>query len=854
MKSLSGVLTELRANWADLEVKYLHPSLYLVITDDRFSGIETPDRDIEVLSTFNGDRDAVQNLLEASNVILSVLTPNERVGEMSFLDQVSAGHHWIEFLANATATQKTHASQMQKIIHFYGYKGGQGRSTVLSMLAKAMAEDGYRVLVVDADIEAPSLPVQFDVRIDALESTLLGGVQYGLRVAPQQVFSGRGQGTIDLIACKPSGTEYNLDLAVFSLNTALNPLSLQDHFAKLLAGQSSYDLVFIDHRSGISSSVLPLVDSHPGPTVICVRLDEQSDEADEYIRVLLGMNSSNPGLFVSFSLDPEETGDRFADQSGARIEALLDILGSCIEAEGRTGDDPELTPDALREYWVSWYHDRSFLKKPSPPLSSLLSANRDALTKIRELTGLSDPKKMSPILATQGIDLRNLTNSGNTDEGLLIQTEALRKLRASNSNYRYIFGRKGTGKTRLVRALVEEGLGKTLLSAEDDSVATSISSADTLFIDLADMLFRSGAADKLWWVLLDCALKAPSQPVSECMREWLRRIELDGAASIRTSEIAELLNNLEHQVFFIDGVETAFRSAQMPAFVQGLFRFLGLIQSNATIASRLTIRLFLRTDLVQLAAENVEQQVEGRQLTLAWDTQSILNFALTRIAALQWFRDSFPSTVEKIEANGRTLAEGELPVDECSEVLLEIFPANYKRNNLRTLTFLKTYFSEGEGDAASFYPRIYDAFLRAIDKPSIIGPSAARLPQIEEGHVGQQLIVQAHDYASEQYLKQVTAELKNLVTLAEDPTENSVRVDALLPLFRGLPTPFVVTTCLDTVCQKLSNDFQIERDRVKSALDQMKRVGIFEERPGWNGYWRAGRLFKNALGMKYVRT
>jgi hypothetical protein len=46
---------------------------------------------------------------------------------------------------------------MSKIITFYSYKGGTGRSMALANVAWILATNGRRVLVVDWDLEAPGL-------------------------------------------------------------------------------------------------------------------------------------------------------------------------------------------------------------------------------------------------------------------------------------------------------------------------------------------------------------------------------------------------------------------------------------------------------------------------------------------------------------------------------------------------------------------------------------------------------------------------------------------------------------------------------------------------------------------------
>src|SRR4051794_6146130 len=49
-----------------------------------------------------------------------------------------------------------------KIITFYSYKGGTGRSMSLANVAWVLASAGHRVLTIDWDLEAPGLHRYFD--------------------------------------------------------------------------------------------------------------------------------------------------------------------------------------------------------------------------------------------------------------------------------------------------------------------------------------------------------------------------------------------------------------------------------------------------------------------------------------------------------------------------------------------------------------------------------------------------------------------------------------------------------------------------------------------------------------------
>ena len=54
-------------------------------------------------------------------------------------------------------------SSVKKIIAVVSGKGGVGKSTVTSLLASAMAKEGKRAAILDADITGPSIPKAFGV-------------------------------------------------------------------------------------------------------------------------------------------------------------------------------------------------------------------------------------------------------------------------------------------------------------------------------------------------------------------------------------------------------------------------------------------------------------------------------------------------------------------------------------------------------------------------------------------------------------------------------------------------------------------------------------------------------------------
>jgi Mrp family chromosome partitioning ATPase len=860
---LSQLLKTAQAAFSrEVTFRYSHPNLYLICTSEQFRDLTQEERVEKFSASLALECAEIEETVAASTLQLVLVTREERERDFAFLNDAKTGHHWIEYFTPplSETSRRGPTISSPRSIHFYGFKGGQGRSTILALLAKQMADDGFRVLAVDADLEAPSLDILLNATATAPSSTLLG---YGTKLdhfRPLPAYLPRqGPGVVDVIPCRPSGEAYNLDFAAFVLRSSLDVLLPEEIAAKIRddAERQNYDLVLFDHRSGLSTSILPVMSACPGPVVICLRLDDQSSTATGFFEILFRQNVDYPGLFVSFSLDPEDTLEKMHSRHALEIDGLLAHLSDALALGAspiQVADQFELplTPDDLSDYWIPWFHDRALLNRRLPDPTDLSKDNLASLQQIRTLIGFAAKKEIHSRVSQQVVPLV-LSSSGATDEGPFIETIALRKLVQANTPHTYIFGRKGTGKTRLVRELAIRHQGEPLVVASDFQSEGGIPSSHPSFKDLSDSLAPD--PEKFWWAILASALDLPAFPARQHLMDSVKKRLVDaksrGVESVQVTEIVEMAARQKpRRVFLVDGIETAFLSSSLLAFLEGLFKFLLSIQNNPSLQEKVTVRLFLRTDLARRAFQNIEQQISGRVINLSWDTQSILNFVLSRIKVLPWFRQTFPSTVLEIGANEQLLVSGSLPITECDRLLTQIFPQKIRRNNLLMLTFLKTYFSDSAGEAATYYPRIYDRFLQLIDNPTDLGRQLSSVQRTEEGRVSQALIFGAHEQAAKDYLQQVEAELFYLLQLAPNQPDNVNRVKELLQAFVGFSTPFR----LESRVQELSSKLQgVPEPDIRTALAQMREVGIFEERPGSPGEWRVGRLFKASLGMKYVR-
>lgn len=469
------------------------------------------------------------------------------------------------------------------------------------------------------------------------------------------------------------------------------------------------------------------------------------------------------------------------------------------------------------------------------------NASREAIGQLRSVLGLSG----NPAVPMQQ---GTLTSSGSTDDGQFILTPGLAKLFSADSPYTYVFGRKGTGKTRLLTELVRRDLAEPLLVANDSRIG-GLPSANRSF--QAALAACNRNFEEFWWLLLGAALSTRSTKdegvLEAALQEQVKLLAANPGTLVRF-EPQDLDNHAEKRVFVIDGVETAVPAGDLRSFVEALFRFLAAVQFDRTYSKLLTIRLLIRTDLATGAAENVEQQIEGAALYLHWNKTTILNFALARIVSLPWFQQHFASVCEQIKERADSISRGALSDDDAESLLLQIFPAGLERNRLKTTTFFASYFSDAGGDAgadSAFYPRLFDGFLRTLADNA--GESASA--ELVDGRLSSKSVLLAYDQASRSFIGEVRTELYSFLDIEPNIDANRSAVDRLIAAFDGLQTPFSIEEIIKTLADRAN----IPADVIRRSLTNMQRIGMFEARPGYPGELRARQLYKAGLGMKYVR-
>jgi hypothetical protein len=193
-----------------------------------------------------------------------------------------------------------------RILTFYSYKGGTGRSMALANVAWVLASNGRRVLAIDWDLEAPGLhryfaPFLVDKDLTASEGMIDFVIDFALEAMTPEAGDAKPDwyeahanilryaasldwdfgngGTLDFIPAGRQGLTYS---------TRVNSFNWQNFYDRLGGGvfleatkrrmRAEYDYVLIDSRTGVSDTSGICTVQMPDTLVVCYTLNNQSIE------------------------------------------------------------------------------------------------------------------------------------------------------------------------------------------------------------------------------------------------------------------------------------------------------------------------------------------------------------------------------------------------------------------------------------------------------------------------------------------------------------------------------------------------------------------------------------------------
>ncbi|WP_406448603.1 FxSxx-COOH system tetratricopeptide repeat protein [Streptomyces sp. NBC_00876] len=199
------------------------------------------------------------------------------------------------------------ASREGRIVTFYSYKGGTGRTMALANTAWILAANGQRVLAVDWDLEAPGLHRFFHPFLDPSTLSATTGIvdlitEYAwaatspvqraedwhrdyARIQPHAVSLTpealgwefpRG-GTLDFVSAGRQNREYSATVSTFDWDNFYDRLGGGHFFDALREDmKANYDYVLIDSRTGLSDIADICTVQLPDMLIDCFTLSDQS--------------------------------------------------------------------------------------------------------------------------------------------------------------------------------------------------------------------------------------------------------------------------------------------------------------------------------------------------------------------------------------------------------------------------------------------------------------------------------------------------------------------------------------------------------------------------------------------------
>jgi cellulose biosynthesis protein BcsQ len=175
-----------------------------------------------------------------------------------------------------------------RIVTFYSYKGGVGRSMALANVAWILANNGRRVLMIDWDLEAPNLqryvrPFLYDPElaqtsglmdflVESAAHAASGGGRTGktiLHYASSVDWEFPAGGTLDLVGAGRQDESYAVRVNGFHWNVFFDRLGGRDLLERMKRDLDDYDFVLIDSRTGLSDTSGICTVVMPDALVIC---------------------------------------------------------------------------------------------------------------------------------------------------------------------------------------------------------------------------------------------------------------------------------------------------------------------------------------------------------------------------------------------------------------------------------------------------------------------------------------------------------------------------------------------------------------------------------------------------------
>lgn len=631
---------------------------------------------------------ALQGLEQIPIEWLDLLTPEERewagvLPEDSDLQNLPL---WPEALARGAQVEPdvTFASDLDEdlprplVVSFFSLRGGVGRSTALAYTARLLAEQGRKVVCVDMDLEAPGLAALFGCEAEIREHQgvveLL--VQYDQGEEPNITEHLIRLLEEDDLYCLPAG---QADANYARLLRFIDPYSWyreeRNPLRQLLKGLETRlpfipDVILLDARTGINPLNAPLIFDLADLAIVVFFPHPQALMGTRaLVRALLAAKTRRevsgyrltPDLRFVVSPIPtskaKEVVERYRDRA---LEWIADWLAPLNAQRAQT---PVLEEEIThfipyREMLASADQilaDKDVWRDFEPILEWI---ERFLPTRADEVTPTFLAGQKSQILA----ELRFATGTAEQQDNFLetfVETEVFKK--AMDPSIPLVLGRKGTGKTAILRYLTEGAKTRATVIQAPSPFRRQYPwlLGPEGFRNIGAILSQQRLSWAQFWAFYtrlaiqqDISDQYPTATVSsesavvDAFEKILQTPRFGLNINDELARLNDSLSDGSHYLLF-DGLDTGFGNNEEDRqrrgeAIAGLFEF--WMDREATL-NCLNFKILLREDIWRKLRFENKSHLFGRSVTLTWKEQSsFFKVVLKQAIRVKEFRELLKTT------------------------------------------------------------------------------------------------------------------------------------------------------------------------------------------------------------------
>ncbi len=813
-------------------------TLYLIDVPSNITRQEVENKANKLLQDF----EKYKNLIKIKEVILIYEDEIDYLRDISF-DNLKTlifpfYNFWLMKKDEIYMKIKNYRQELKSTyLSFYSVKGGIGRSTLSALIAKALAERGYKVIIIDTDLEAPTQErlllknnfEQNDGLVDWLYLYLINNEPIKEEIFGTYI---RKTNLSDNIYLIPSGNKQNLIDYLYKLSLLDIPHFIIDEkltkgffeLLKCIEKEISPDFVIFDSRAGISDiASLTLTISS---TVLFMFRPGEQDHAGvelvlpsliEYAKLFINTEESdNFYIFpIIFKPDIEDAEDK-VNEAKELINSVISKMKLDIETV------PMLPPKEFKEDIELKYSN--FRRINSYELDKI----KDIVESILEYSSLPSEEYISTAELT--VELKNIILKTDNLFGKLEEDTVnlknflpFSKLKNIVEPYTiFIVGNKGAGKTTIYKFLIDrenwDWLEANHLKKAKEEFITFYSPNEVKEKFLKDERLSDR---NLWQSLIFYRLYELPKDLNKFFVDYFSKF-LNGDLEIKTTaDIQQLDKNLNKKyVLIVDGIEKISMDYNLSIEISNTLAELFYDLRNL---KNIKFKFFIRKDIKKKWKFLNIGHLEDYTIEIKWENYDLYRIVFKRAflrsdPLLSFVLDKLQTPLEKEKVKEK-LEKGNykemlnlLPDEIIEKIIKIIFGEKMTPSGKGKAAYVKNWILNRIADAnQDKYPRdIVDLLNRAVD---------IEREFLERNKEGTTKKIISHRALLDALPK--VAERR----LIEFKTDEYPHLANIFEAFRRERTPMWYED-LKTILQKKAN---LKETEIEQTIEELKSAGFLNE-------------------------